>query len=90
MKSAGMAYWNQKNGFRSEWLWQYGNGPFEIVKEEIVPSEPGYLGFGQNKIEIYYQPGFWIWIKLTGESDFHRVYPWVAKAWFHSDWFIIK
>jgi hypothetical protein len=82
--------WNmQAEGFLKDWIWQYGEGPFEVVEEMDVTSGPHYLGGGTTKIEIPFEPGKWYRIKLPETA--HNYRPGEIMnceiAIFHSKWF---
>ena len=86
-----MVEWNRRaKGFQDSWLWQFGEGPFELSIERDVPSNPGYFGSGDNIIEFRSEPGKWYWIKLSETAHHYRkTEPVECKvAWFHSNWFL--
>ena len=63
------------------WLWQYGSGPFKVVKEHDVPASPRYLG----NVEITYEPGTWVEVELPADSYFAEVHR-VQSVLFHKKW----
>lgn len=82
--------WNKDaKGFLECWLWQYGEGPFEVVKEMDILPEPHYLGGGNTKIEIPFEPGKWYSIKLPKTAHNYRPDEIIKckTALFHNKWF---
>ena len=75
--------WNKdQEGFQDCWIWQYGEGPFDVVKEYQAPTEPRFLG----NIPITYEPGKQSYISISDDSYFkveHRV----EHVLFHEKWF---
>lgn len=80
--------WNrEQEGFRKEWLWQFGEGPFDIVQVIPVPETPRFLGvFKHNQVEICWEPGRWFFIRISKDSYFHKVHD-VVSVRFHEKWF---
>ena len=65
--------WNKTaEGFLESWLWQFGEGPFEVVDELEVPLTPHILGTGTTQVEIPFEPGKWYWIKLPKTAHNYR------------------
>jgi len=84
--------WNRKaDGFLESWLWQYGEGPFEVVDVRNVPTKPGILGAGFTKVEIPFEAGKWYWIKLPETAHNYRANEIVKckTGMFHSKYFNI-
>jgi len=81
--------WNrQKEGFQECWLWQFGLGPFILLKKESVPQTTQYLGLpNQISVPFRFEPGEWYTIALSDESKFYRDYR-VENTMFHEKWFL--
>lgn len=76
-----------KDGFQKSWLFQFGEGPFDVVAVYPVPKHPNI--FGKNSltneyVEVIFEYGEWVEIKIT--SQFYTVPYWVKNVIFHSKW----
>jgi len=78
--------WNKEaEGFQSCWLWQFGKGPFEVLRVYKAPEEPNYLG----PIEISFEPGCWLLISIPEAAYQYRVEYGIKSVLFHQKWLIV-
>lgn len=70
--------------FREEYLWQFGEGPFEVLEEWDVTGHVGYLG----DIAFPSKPGK-RYLIATPDSTWAKAYPNLdyKRATFHQNFF---
>lgn len=76
-------------GYQESWLWQFGPGPFEILADHPVPSNPTLLGTDEvsgEQVYIDYEPGIWFEIAVPQAAAHYRQEYGVKRVMFHSRW----
>lgn len=83
--------WNQsQEGFQDSWVWQFGEGPFEVVKIYDVPE--GKRSYAASSVlaresEIEFEKGKWYSISVPRAAEQYRLEYGVEKVLFHQKWF---
>jgi len=79
--------WNDKRpGFQACWLWQFGEGPFEVLHTSPVPTTPHFLGTS----EITFQPGTWYYVAIPKAAYQYRVEYRIKAVMFHEMWLLVE
>jgi hypothetical protein len=81
--------WNREEpGFQNCWLWQFGEGPFEVLEVHRVPPVGGRVGGGIDFIQSKFEPGYWYYIRVPNCAYQYRVEYGLESVLFHSKWFV--
>ncbi len=83
--------WNRhQEDFPTYWLWQFGEGPFEVLDSYPVRSTPAHLGTGTQQVTITFDPGVWYTIAVPNAALQYRVeYGIRVVTFFHEKWFTV-
>ena len=83
MNYAKMVAWNtDAEDFQDYWIWQFGPGPFKVVKAYEANVNGGYLG----DIKMTYEAGDWIEFEVPDACEHFRVESRIKTVMFHSKW----